>query len=56
MLEAKRQAGRVLWLNPIPEGKWQYLRSVQTMANLVSMISCGTLRELAAACRRLAQL
>ena len=56
VLEAKRQAGRVLWLNPIPEGKWQYLRSVQTMANLVSMISCSTLRELAAACRKLAQL
>ena len=56
VLEAKRQAGRVLWLNPIPEGKWQYLRSVQTMANLVSMVSCSTLRELAAACRKLAQL
>ena len=56
VLEAKRQAGRVLWLNPIPEGKWQYLRSVQTMANLVSMISCSTLRELAAACRKLAQM
>lgn len=53
--EAKRQAGRVLWLNPIPEGKWQYLRSVQTMAACVPMISCSTLRELASACRRLAQ-
>lgn len=56
VLEAKRQAGRVLWLNPIPEGKWQYLRSVQTMAALVSMISCSTLSELAAACRKLAQM
>ena len=54
VLEAKRQAGRVLWLNPVPEGKWQYLRSVQTMAALVPMVSCSTLRELAAACRRLA--
>lgn len=53
--EAKRQAARVLWLNPIPEGKWQYLRSVQTMAALVPMVSCSTLRELAAACRRLAR-
>ena len=56
MLEAKRQAARVIWLNPIPEGKWQYLRSVQTMAALVSMVSCSTLGELAAACRKLAQL
>lgn len=53
VLEAKRKAGRVIWLNPIPEGKWQYLRSVQTMAELVTMIPCSTLRELAGACRRL---
>ena len=56
VLEAKRQAARVIWLNPIPEGKWQYLRSVRTMTALVPMISCSTLRELAAAGRRLAQL
>ena len=56
VLEAKRQAARVIWLNPIPEGKWKYLRSVQTMAALVPMLSCSTLRELAAAGRRLAQL
>ena len=51
--EAKRMAGRVIWLNPIPENKWPYIRSVQTMAAVVPMVSCGTLRELAAACRRL---
>ena len=53
--EAKRQAGRVLWLNPIPENKWKYIRSIQAMASICPMISCSTLRELAAACRRLAQ-
>ena len=52
--EAKRMAGRVIWLNPIPEGKWQYVRSIQAMASVVPMVSCSTLRELAAACRRLA--
>ena len=52
--EAKRQAGRVIWLNPIPESKWQYLRTVQTFAALCSMVPCSTLRELANACRRLA--
>ena len=51
--EAKRMAGRVIWLNPIPENKWRYIRSVQTMAAVVPMVSCSTLRELAAACRRL---
>ena len=54
LMEAKRMAGRVLWLNPIPESKWKYVKSIQTMAALCPMISCSTLRELAAACRRLA--
>lgn len=56
VLEAKRQSGRVIWLNPVSEGKWQYLHSVQTMAALVPMLSCSTLRELADACRRLRNL
>ncbi len=53
LAEAKRQAGRVIWMNPIPESKWQYLRSVQTMAALCQMVPCSTLSALAAACRRL---
>ena len=52
--EAKTRSGKVIWLNPIPERKWSYIRSVQTMASLCPMISCSTLRELAAACRKLA--
>lgn len=54
--EAKRQAGRVIWLNPIPENKWKYIRSVQTMASLCPMICCNTLSALAAAYRKLADL
>ena len=53
-LEAKRQAGKVIWLNPIPERHWKHVRSIQTFANLCSMVSCNTLEALAAACRRLA--
>ena len=53
--EAKRMAGRVILLNPIPENKWPYIKSIQTMASVCPMVSCSTLRELAAACRRLAQ-
>ena len=53
LLEAKRMAGRVVILNPIPENKWQYVKSIQTMAAVCPMVSCSTLRELAAACRKL---
>ncbi|MBQ7415808.1 MAG: VWA domain-containing protein [Oscillospiraceae bacterium] len=53
LLEAKRLSGRVLWLNPIPQGHWQHLRSVQTFSNLCTMVPCSTLNELAAACRKL---
>ncbi len=51
--EAKRQCGRVVVLNPIPQNKWKYLKSVQAMAEVVPMVPCSTLGELAAACRRL---
>ena len=54
LLRARSRAGRVFWLNPIPERKWKYLNSVQTMSALCTMISCSTLQELGAACRRLA--
>ena len=52
--EAKRQAGKVLWLNPIPENKWGYIRSVQLFSQLCTMLSCSTLHDLAAACKKLA--
>ena len=51
--EAKRLAGRVIWLNPIPRGQWPHIRSIQTFAGLCPMICCSTLRELASACRHL---
>ena len=53
LLEAKRRCGRVLWLNPISRGQWPHIKSIQTFAALCPMISCSTLQELAAACRRL---
>ena len=54
LLEAKRQAGRVIWLNPIPRSHWKHIRSIQNFAALCPMVCCSTLKELAAACRRLA--
>ena len=53
LLEAKRLSGRVLWLNPIPEGHWHHIRSVQSFSSVCSMVSCNTLNALAAACRKL---
>lgn len=53
LLNAKRLAGRVLWMNPIPEHHWPHIRSVQAFSSICSMVSCSTLGALAAACRRL---
>lgn len=50
--EAKRQSGRVIWLNPIPENKWQYLRSAKTVASQCTMFACNNLQTLSNACRR----
>jgi uncharacterized protein with von Willebrand factor type A (vWA) domain len=54
--EAQRQAGKVIWLNPIPERHWKHIRSAQTFASLCSMVCCSTLQSLAAACRKLTQI
>ena len=54
--EAKRQAGKVLWHNPIPERKWPYVRSIQTVASLCQMAPCSTLEELGRACSRLMRM
>jgi len=51
--EAKRAAGRVLWLNPIPERKWNYSNTIQAMAQVCPMLPCSTLTELSRACRKL---
>ena len=53
LLEAKRRAGRVLWMNPIPERHWRHIRSVQIFASMCNMVSCNTLQSLAQACRKL---
>lgn len=53
LLKAKQLCGNVIWLNPIPENRWQYLKSTQLMASACTMISCNTLNALAEACRRL---
>ena len=51
--EAQRKAGKVMWLNPIPENKWQYVQSIQLFSSLCQMLPCSTLEELSRACKRL---
>lgn len=53
LLQAKCRAGRVIFLNPIPQSHWKHLRSVQAFSALCPMVCCSTLHELASACHRL---
>lgn len=56
LMEAQRKAGKVMWLNPIPENKWQYIRSILTFSSICQMVPCSTLEELSRACRRLLKI
>ena len=55
LLEAKRLAGQVLWLNPLAENHWKHQKSAQIMASICTMVSCNTLSALTNACKRLIQ-
>lgn len=54
LMTVKKLCGRIIWLNPIPESRWDYLKSARAIAQCCTMISCNTLSALANACRRLA--
>ena len=54
VIRATSLAGEVIWMNPIPQRKWEHLRSVRTMSVLCRMVPCSTLSELARECRKLA--
>lgn len=53
LMRASKLAGSVIWMNPIPESKWPYLKGVMTLKQHCSMVPCSTLNELARACARL---
>ena len=53
LARAGKAAGSVVWMNPIPEAKWPYLKGVTRLKGHCSMVPCGTLDELARACQRL---
>lgn len=53
LLHARKQSGSVVWMNPIPQAKWQYLKGVTRLSQHCDMVPCGTLDELARACAKL---
>lgn len=53
LMRAGKMAGSVLWMNPIPEAKWPYLRSAATLKQYCTMVPCSTLNDLARACAKL---
>lgn len=53
---ARRMAGQVLFLNPIPESKWKYLSSSRAFANECPMMSISNLKSLGNAVRKLSAL
>ena len=55
LLEAKRLAGQVIWLNPLAENHWKHQKSAQIMSTICTMVSCNTLSALSNACKRLIQ-
>ena len=55
LLEAKRLAGQVIWLNPLAENHWKHQKSAQIMSTICTMVSCNTLNALSNACKRLIQ-
>ena len=53
LIRAAKSAGSVIWMNPIPETKWQYLKGIARLRQHCRMVPCDTLDALARACRRL---
>ena len=51
--EAVRKAGNALWLNPIPQSRWEYSRTMLTFGEVCPMVACNTLTALAEACKQL---
>lgn len=53
LARAQKLSGSVVWMNPIPEAKWSYLRGVTVLRRRCSMVPCSTLHDLARACAKL---
>jgi len=53
LIHAGKRAGSVVWMNPIPENKWPYLKGVMRLKAHCNMLPCSTLDDLARACSRI---
>ncbi len=53
LIRAEKLSGSVVWMNPIPDNKWPYLRGVTILRSHCNMVPCSTLNDLARACARL---
>lgn len=53
LIRASQASGGVVWMNPIPQSKWPYLKGVSLLRQYCDMVPSATLDELAGACRRL---
>ena len=53
LMKAQKLSGSVVWMNPIPESKWPYLRGVTSLKRFCNMVPCATLDDLARACTKL---
>lgn len=52
MQRASKNAGKSIWLNPIPSRKWLKMGSVNAFIDLCDMLDCSTIHELGRACAR----
>ncbi len=48
-----KRVGRVIWMNPIPEGKWDNMKTASIFRPYCQMVDCSTLNNLAKACMKL---
>lgn len=53
LMRAEKLAGQVVWMNPIPQNRWQYLKGVTSLRRYCNMVPCSTLNDLARACAKL---
>jgi uncharacterized protein with von Willebrand factor type A (vWA) domain len=51
---AAKRAGRVIWMNPVPEARWAGMKSAAAFRPYCQMLDCSTLGNLAKACAKLA--
>lgn len=52
LMAVKSRVRRVIWMNPLPRERWEGMKSAGAFLELVQMLDCSTLDELAKACAK----